>query len=157
MGGFRIVIPARWAATRLPGKPLRDLAGRPLLAHVHARAVAAGADEVLVATDDERIVAACRAYRVDEAAITGVIADRPDRRGVAHRDVDRTLQMAANVVAVDEIEVGLDAALHHPDLGLVGDVADRPADRTRPEQGALWPAQRFDAVEVIQVDVGGEQ
>lgn len=57
--GFRIVIPARYASTRLPGKPLLPLAGRPLLAHVHDCALAAGADEVLVATDDSRIAQAC--------------------------------------------------------------------------------------------------
>lgn len=59
---FRVVIPARYASTRLPGKPLQLLAGRPLVAHVHDCAIAAGADEVLVATDDERIVEACAAF-----------------------------------------------------------------------------------------------
>lgn len=59
---FRVVIPARYASTRLPGKPLQPLAGRPMLAHVYDRAVAAGAEEVLVATDDERIVEACGAF-----------------------------------------------------------------------------------------------
>ena len=58
---FRIVIPARYAATRLPGKPLRLIGARPLIEHVWRRAGAAGAAEVIVATDDERIAAACRA------------------------------------------------------------------------------------------------
>lgn len=52
---FRIVIPARYQATRLPGKPLRDLAGKPLIQHVHERALESGAEEILIATDDERI------------------------------------------------------------------------------------------------------
>jgi 3-deoxy-manno-octulosonate cytidylyltransferase (CMP-KDO synthetase) len=52
---FRILIPARMAATRLPGKPLRMLAGKPLVAHVHDRATEAGAAEIVVATDDTRI------------------------------------------------------------------------------------------------------
>jgi 3-deoxy-manno-octulosonate cytidylyltransferase (CMP-KDO synthetase) len=56
---FRVVIPARYASTRLPGKPLLPLAGRPVLAHVYDCACASGADEVLIATDDERIVEAC--------------------------------------------------------------------------------------------------
>lgn len=64
---YRVVIPARYASTRLPGKPLRLLAGRPMIAHVHARAMAAGADEVVVATDDERIASACRAIGADVA------------------------------------------------------------------------------------------
>lgn len=52
---FKIVIPARFASSRLPGKPLRELAGKPLVEHVYACAIASGADEVVVATDDERI------------------------------------------------------------------------------------------------------
>ena len=54
---FNVVIPARFASTRLPGKPLRELAGQPMIAHVAARARASGAAQVLVATDDLRIVA----------------------------------------------------------------------------------------------------
>ena len=52
---FKVVIPARYASTRLPGKPLLDIAGKPMIAHVCERAKEAGADEVIVATDDERI------------------------------------------------------------------------------------------------------
>jgi 3-deoxy-manno-octulosonate cytidylyltransferase (CMP-KDO synthetase) len=62
---FRVVIPARYASTRLPGKPLRSLAGRPMVVHVLERARGAGAAEVVVATDDERIAAACRAAGAD--------------------------------------------------------------------------------------------
>ncbi|MDQ5908424.1 MAG: 3-deoxy-manno-octulosonate cytidylyltransferase [Pseudomonadota bacterium] len=52
---FRVAIPARYASTRLPGKPLRLLAGRPLIEHVYQRALASGAVEVVIATDDPRI------------------------------------------------------------------------------------------------------
>src|SRR6185437_5700182 len=55
---FIVAIPARYASTRLPGKPLRLLGGEPLIAHVARRARAAGAAQVVVATDDARIVAA---------------------------------------------------------------------------------------------------
>lgn len=56
---FRVVIPARFASRRLPGKPLALLAGTPMVLHVHRLAQRSGAQEVVVATDDERIRAAC--------------------------------------------------------------------------------------------------
>src|SRR5690554_3823258 len=55
---FKVVIPARHASARLPGKPLLEIAGRPMIQWVIAAAMNSGADEVLVATDDERIAAA---------------------------------------------------------------------------------------------------
>ena len=60
--GFIAVIPARYASTRLPGKPLKDLAGKPMIEWVYRQTIKSGASEVIVATDDERIVAACRAF-----------------------------------------------------------------------------------------------
>jgi 3-deoxy-manno-octulosonate cytidylyltransferase (CMP-KDO synthetase) len=54
---FRVVIPARHASTRFPGKPLVDLLGRPMLHWVYENARDCGAREVLVATDDARIEA----------------------------------------------------------------------------------------------------
>jgi len=55
MTPFKIVIPARHASSRLPGKPLLPLAGKPMIAHVCLQALKAGAADVVVATDDERI------------------------------------------------------------------------------------------------------
>ena len=52
---FRAVIPARYASTRLPGKPLRVLAGRTMIEHVYRKALHSGAAEVVIATDDERV------------------------------------------------------------------------------------------------------
>jgi 3-deoxy-manno-octulosonate cytidylyltransferase (CMP-KDO synthetase) len=59
---FEVVIPARYASTRLPGKPLRPLGGEPLVAHVWRRAVESGARSVVVATDDERVRGAVEAF-----------------------------------------------------------------------------------------------
>ncbi len=52
---FKVVIPARYGSTRLPGKPLLNIAGKPMIAHVCERAKEADADEIIVATDDVRI------------------------------------------------------------------------------------------------------
>jgi 3-deoxy-manno-octulosonate cytidylyltransferase (CMP-KDO synthetase) len=64
---FRVVIPARHASTRLPGKPLALLAGTPMVLHVHRLALASGAAEVVIATDDERIRDACGREGADVA------------------------------------------------------------------------------------------
>ncbi|MEN8174740.1 MAG: 3-deoxy-manno-octulosonate cytidylyltransferase [Pseudomonadota bacterium] len=56
MTPYKVVIPARYASARLPGKPLLPLAGKPMILHVCERAASAGAEEVLVATDDDRIL-----------------------------------------------------------------------------------------------------
>ena len=58
---FIVIIPARLASTRLPNKPLADLGGKPMVVRVAERAIAAGADRVVVATDDERIKAVVEA------------------------------------------------------------------------------------------------
>ncbi len=55
MSAFSVVVPARFASTRLPGKPLAQIAGKPMIAHVAQRASQSGAAEVIVATDDERV------------------------------------------------------------------------------------------------------
>jgi 3-deoxy-manno-octulosonate cytidylyltransferase (CMP-KDO synthetase) len=58
-----VVIPARYASTRLPAKPLAEIAGRPMIEHVYRRAAATpGVDAVVVATDDRRIAAAVEAF-----------------------------------------------------------------------------------------------
>ena len=52
---FVVVIPARYSSSRLPGKPLADIHGKPMIEWVIERALQAGAERVIVATDDERI------------------------------------------------------------------------------------------------------
>lgn len=55
MTNFVVVIPARYASERLPGKPLREIAGKTMLQHVYERGTESDATEVLIATDDQRI------------------------------------------------------------------------------------------------------
>ena len=59
---YKVVIPARYASTRLPGKPLRQLLGKPMLQHVYESAGTCTASGVIVATDDERIETAARGF-----------------------------------------------------------------------------------------------
>jgi 3-deoxy-manno-octulosonate cytidylyltransferase (CMP-KDO synthetase) len=59
---FKVVIPARYASTRLPGKPLLDLAGKPMVVRVAERAILSGADEVLVASDHPQVLAAAESH-----------------------------------------------------------------------------------------------
>jgi 3-deoxy-manno-octulosonate cytidylyltransferase (CMP-KDO synthetase) len=56
---FKVIIPARYQSTRLPGKPLLDIAGKPMIQRVYESACKSSASEVIVATDDNRIVEAC--------------------------------------------------------------------------------------------------
>jgi 3-deoxy-manno-octulosonate cytidylyltransferase (CMP-KDO synthetase) len=68
---FRVVIPARYGAARLPGKALMPLGGKPLVQWVYERACAAGAEQVLIATDDDLIVSAAHSFGA-EAIMTAV-------------------------------------------------------------------------------------
>lgn len=84
---FTVIIPARHASTRLPGKPLADIAGKPMVVRVAERALLAGAARVVVATDDERIKATVEAHGID-ACLTS--ADHPtgtDRLAEAARQL----------------------------------------------------------------------
>ncbi|HAQ89298.1 MAG TPA: 3-deoxy-manno-octulosonate cytidylyltransferase, partial [Pseudomonas sp.] len=59
---YTVVIPARYASTRLPGKPLQDIAGKPMIRHVWEQACRSGAQRVVIATDDQRILQACEGF-----------------------------------------------------------------------------------------------
>jgi len=94
---FRVVIPARYASTRLPGKPLRVLAGRPMLQHVYERATRSGAQEVWIATDDARIESACRQFNAQ------VVMTDPSHRSGTDRiaEVARRLRWADESIVVN--------------------------------------------------------
>jgi 3-deoxy-manno-octulosonate cytidylyltransferase (CMP-KDO synthetase) len=94
---FNVIIPARYASTRFPGKPLADLAGKPMVVRVCERAAASGAAGVHVATDDERIAAAVRAHGY-EALMT-----RPDHASGTDRlaEAARQLRLGEDEVVVN--------------------------------------------------------
>ena len=90
MTAFTVVIPARYASTRLPGKPLLDIAGKPMVVHVADRARASGAAEIIVATDHQDIADAVARHghlatmtRRDHASGTDRIAEVAAQRGYA--------------------------------------------------------------------------
>jgi 3-deoxy-manno-octulosonate cytidylyltransferase (CMP-KDO synthetase) len=70
LSAYHIVIPARFASERLPGKVLLDLAGQPLLQHVWQRASESSAQSVVIATDDERVVAVAESFGA-QVVLTG--------------------------------------------------------------------------------------
>ena len=87
---FNVIIPARYASSRFPGKPLADLAGKPMIVHVCERAARAGAQAVHVATDDGRIADTVRAAgfqalmtRADHASGTERLAEAIEKLGLA--------------------------------------------------------------------------
>lgn len=95
---FRVVIPARYGSGRLPGKPLIPLAGEALIRHVCARAFASLADEVWVATDDERITAACEGLGVRVAMTSSAHVSGTDRIAeLAHRSGWRESDIVVNL------------------------------------------------------------
>jgi len=62
MNPFKVVIPARYQSSRLPGKPLLEIAGKPMIEHVYRQAEKSHAEEIIVATDDQRIYDAVNAF-----------------------------------------------------------------------------------------------
>ncbi|MBN8461748.1 MAG: 3-deoxy-manno-octulosonate cytidylyltransferase [Dechloromonas sp.] len=76
---FKVVIPARYASTRLPAKPLLDLGGKPMVVRVAERARLAGAEEVWVATDHRDVWAAAEAHEVAALMTRGDHATGTDR------------------------------------------------------------------------------
>lgn len=149
---FIIVIPARYASTRLPAKALADIAGKPMVVRVAEQAGGAGASRVLVATDHQAILDACRDHGV-EAMLTR--DDHPS-------GTDRLAEVAQRLaLAPDEIVVNLqgDEPLMPP--ALVRAVAERlAADRDAAIATACHPIGSADelfapsAVKVVLDQVG---
>ena len=91
---FKIVIPARYASTRLPGKPLLDIAGKPMVVRVAEQAAKSGASEIVIATDFEKIVTSAKEHgfhaimtRVDHQSGTDRIAEVAQQLNWADDDI----------------------------------------------------------------------
>ena len=132
-----VIIPARMAATRLPGKPLVDIAGRPMIAHVAARALAAAIGPVVVATDSDAIAAAAA-----EAGARAVMT-RPDHASGSDRvhealsrvDPEARAEVVVNLqgdlptIAPDDIRAAL-----RPLADRAVEISTLAAEITRPEE-----------------------
>lgn len=118
---FTVLIPARYASSRLPGKALADIGGKPMVVRVAERARASGAGAVWIATDDPRIVAAARSHGCDALMTRADHASGTDRLAEA---------VAALGLADDELVVNVqgDEPLMPPDL--IGRLAHALAQRT---------------------------
>lgn len=138
---FSVVIPARYASSRLPGKPLADIGGRPMIAWVHERAAASGAAEVIVATDDERVAEAAAAHgaRVEMTAAhhqsgtdrIAEVAERvgwPDEHIVVNVQGDEPLVPPALIAQVAQL------LARHPDAAIatLTTPIERPEELTDP-------------------------
>lgn len=94
---FQVVIPARYGSTRFPGKPLAELRGWPMIRHVVERARESGAERVLVATDDRRILERCAALGVEAVATRSDHPSGTDRLA----EVAATLELAEDAIVVN--------------------------------------------------------
>ena len=129
---FVVVIPARYASTRLPGKPLADIHGKPMVQHVVEKALQSGADRVIVATDDERVQQALQTTGV-EVCMTSV-----DHQSGTERlaEVCRHYGFAADTIVVN---VQGDEPLIPP--AIIRQVADNLAAATAPMATLSVPIQ----------------
>ncbi len=94
---FVAIVPARRGSTRLPGKPLADIAGKPMVVHVAERARESGAERVIVATDDEAVIVAVRAHGYEAMMTSATHASGTDRIA----EVASRLALARDTIVVN--------------------------------------------------------
>jgi 3-deoxy-manno-octulosonate cytidylyltransferase (CMP-KDO synthetase) len=122
---FTVAIPARLASTRLPGKPLRLLAGRPMVLHVIDRALESGAGEVVLATDSEAIAEAAAPSgarivltRPDHPSGTDRLAEVAERLGWDRQRIVVNLQGDEPLVPAEAIRCVAEALIARPDCAI---------------------------------------
>ncbi len=135
MSDFVVVIPSRYASLRLPGKPLRLIAGEPMIRHVHDRALQSAAKEVWIATDDERIREVALGFgakvcmtRDDHQSGTDRLAEVCDSRGWPDERVVVNLQGDEPLMPPELIDQC--AALLDSDVAEMGTLASPLDSRT---------------------------
>ena len=122
---MHIVIPARFASTRLPGKPLADVAGKTLLERVHDCARASGAERIVIATDEARIRDAARNFgaevimtSAEHRSGTDRIAEVIQRRALAPQEIVVNLQGDEPLMPPTLIRQVAETLASHPDAAL---------------------------------------
>jgi len=150
--GFTVVIPARMASSRLPNKPLADIAGLPMVVRVAQRALLSHAGQVVVAADDHRIVQACQEHGI-QALLT-----RQDHVSGS----DRLAEACQLLGLPDEalvVNVQGDEPLIHP--GLINDVAELLAQRPQASMStaahAIAQLEEFTNPNVVKVVLDARQ
>jgi len=135
---FKVVIPARYASTRLPGKPLLEIQGKPMVQWVVDAACASAADEVLVATDDARIAAVVNSPR---GATSLAVMTRSEHRSGTDRIAEVADQLQWDdddiVVNVQGDEPLLDPTLIEAVAGALRDHGLRFDARILPDHARL--------------------
>lgn len=128
---FKVVIPARYASTRFPGKPLTRIAGDPMVRHVWQRAVDAGAESVIIATDDHSIRTHCEQFGAR------VCMTSPS----ASSGTDRVAEVVAQLGWPDEdVVVNLQGDEPLMPVSAIRDVADQLLNEASADIGTLcWP------------------
>jgi 3-deoxy-manno-octulosonate cytidylyltransferase (CMP-KDO synthetase) len=133
-----IVIPARMAATRLPGKPLADIAGKPMIVWMLERALAAGIGPVVVAAGDAEIVAAVEAAGGRAVLTDPALPSGTDRVHAAAEAVGGDFGMVMNLqgdmptIAPATIRAALAALTADADIATLVSPSSNPADRDNP-------------------------
>lgn len=135
---FTVVIPARYASSRLPGKPLQDIAGKPMVQHVWEQAKKSAASRVVIATDDARIVEACQAFGAEVLLTDAGHNSGTDRLA----EVATQLQLAPDAIVVN---VQGDEPLIPP--AIIDQVAANLA--AHPEAGIATLAEPIDSIETL--------
>lgn len=177
---YTVIIPARYGSSRLPGKPLRDIAGKPMIQRVYEQARASGAARVLIATDDERISSAAQGFgaevvmtSVGHASGTDRLAEVVQHCGIGDDEIVVNVQGDEPLVppiVIDQVSANLAshtaagvATLCEPitsaqtllDPNVVKVVSDADAHALYFSRAPIpWPRDRFADTQIALPDFG---